>query len=757
MRYLHNLASKQVFSGCPWELTDLIIPNEVRANKKIRDVWINTPTTKHCVYSGWEGLSGDTRLKVPGLGSDGTQDEGNPPHRLYALVADFDSPMTQDEVALGFERLAPMLPTFYGRSLSGKAHLVWLFERALPITTFELAIKFLELAAEKLRLQGALPGLDFPAFINPARYYTSGGEWYQVSEAPLSYGTTLGWLVQASSKINYREQAYAIPLTVVREQLLNNKAFVEQWSDLEFAVGAQGPSWWVEGSESPKSAIVKETGMMTFSSHATKNFYTWGDLLGYSFVDQYKANNVGNAVDGIFYDGQRFWREITRGDWKSFTKDDILHFLKVGRGLKERAGKGEQHSELDLAYEFLIDHHNIEGAAPFVFRPNGKIEVNNKPFLNVHTGRVISPCDHKAQWGHPDHFPTISKFFGPPSTVSNDPAAHRFFKGGTIPLDTFISWLSYFYKGGYDLRLQSGHNLFLCGPVNIGKTFLNRSIIGALMNGFREAKEYLMGEDVFGAELFSVAHWVVDDGTMSSSLTAHRRWGEMVKRMAANSTFRYHEKFRTPQQVEWTGRVACTLNDDEESQRLLPDLERSILDKIMLFRITDTPTIDFPDRATTLEMLSRELPYFARFLLDWQTPEHCVLRRPNGVIDYRFGGVKPWHDPQLMLHANQSSRTAGFFEIIEDWKEEYFRVLNESRKPNEKIWTWRGSAFQLRKQLCANAATADALRGVDIGDITRVLAQLKLKGYRIESEDNGDIKNWVIYGGPAAKNSPKTN
>lgn len=750
MRYLLNLASHSALPGSPWEHTNLVIPDEVRGNKKLRDSWICDASTKHCVYNTWEGLNENARL------ARATADrEENPPHKCYGVVADFDAKMSMDEVASGFERLAPLLPTYYGVSLSGKCHLVWTFEKPLTITTFQLAEKFLELVMDKLRLLGALPSLDVKAFVDPCKYYTSGGDWYRVADAAISYNTALGWLVQASQKINYREQGYAVPLTIVREQLLKNPKFVEHWSDIEFQVGAQGPSWWVEGSESPKSAIVKETGMFTYSAHAIKNFYSWGDMIGWAFVDQYKANHVGNAVAGIYYDGRQFWREITRGDWKPFSKDDILHFLKISRGLKERALKGEQHSELDLAYEFLIDHHNIEGAAPFVFKPNGKIEVNEKPFLNIHTGRVVRPVDHPVEWGNPDHFPVISRFFGPPSTVCPDPAARRFFKGGSLPLDIFISWLSYFYKGGYELNLRSGHNLFLSGPVNVGKTFVNRGVIGGIMNGYREAKEYLMGEDVFGAELFSVAHWVVDDGTMSNSLAAHRRWGEMIKRMAANSTFRFHEKFRTPQQVEWQGRVCCTLNNDEESARLMPDLERSILDKIMLFRVTDEPTIEFKEFSVMQRILENELPYFARFLLDWKTPEHCILYRNPGVIDYRFGGIKPWHDPILMQQANQSSRTSGFFEILEDWKAEYFHLINESKPANEKVWLWRGSAFQLRKALCANPATADALRGVDNADISRVLAQLKSKGYRIDSDDEGDIRYWTIYGPkPAEKPTP---
>lgn len=742
--YLKNLSSTVVNFSNPWEFVPSgPIPEEIRKKKSFRDKWINDPETEWNCFSCWEGLTAGQRISVPGVNKDGTDREENPPQLCHGFVVDYDTPLEDEEILSGFTRMSPFQPNYYCRSLSGNCHLVFLFDKPVRIGSFALAKEFLKVVAEKTRVSSALPSFD-DAFFIPGKYYTNGADWKDVNPVRISNAVGLGWVIEASKKINYAEKGYNVPLDIVKTELLKNPKFAQLWDGIEFVLGAQGPTWWVEESQSPKSAIVKESGMFTFSSHAVKEFYTWGELIGFSFVDQYRANFIGNAVEGIYFDGRQFWREINRGDWKAFSKDDILHFLRVTRGLSDKVAKGDKGSELDLAYEFLIDHHNIEGAAPFVFKPNGLMTVNSKPFLNIHTARVLRPVDQKTEWGHPDHFPFLSQFFGAPSTVSKDDSLPRFFKGGHVALDTFISWLAHFYRTGHELNLSSGLNIFIAGPVGVGKTLVNRAIIGGVMNGYREAKEYLMGEDSFGAELFSVAHWVVDDGTMSTSLTAHRLWGEMIKRMAANKTFRYHEKFRTPLQVDWQGRVVSTLNNDEESARLLPDLQRSLLDKIGLWATTDKATVSFPSEAELRAILDRELPYFARFLLEWQTPTHCLLRRPDGSVDYRFGGVRPWHDPTLVQHANQSSRTAGFVEILEDWKEDYFKTANETRK-GERVISWTGSAFQLRKIMCANPATQDALRGTDNGDIGRLLAQLKTKGYPIEAEDKGDIRVWTIF------------
>ena len=753
--YLKNLSSSAVFYGNPWEFVPgFELDPLLRKDKALRNSWINNPSTEWSCWNTWEGLNENQRLGKKGRQTTGEEKDENPPLFCHGFVADYDQTMTVDEVASGFEAFKLFLPNYYCRSLSGNVHLLWLFEKPIRVGSFELAEEFLKVVGAAVHVERALGGFD-QAFFTPGKYYTNGIHWHEGSPDKISHAVGEGWLAAAAAKINYSEKGYNVPLNIVHTELLKNPKFVAGWSDIEFAVGAQGPTWWVEGSQSPKSAKVLESGMFTFSSHATKEFYSWGELIGFSFVDQYRTQHVGEAVAGVYFDGRQFWREISRGDWKPYEKADLLHFLKVTRGLSARTEKGELHSEIDFAYEFLVDHHSIEGAAPFVFKPNGPITLNKKPFLNTHTARVTRPVDHKVEWGNPKHFPFLSQFFGPPSTIDPNPELPRFFRGGTLPLDTFLSWLSHYYRSAYDLNLRSGHNIFIAGPVGVGKTLLNRSVIGGLMNGFREAQAYLMGEDTFGAELFSVAHWVVDDSAMNTSMTAHRRWGEIIKRMAANKTFRYHEKFRTPMQVEWEGRVVSTLNNDEESARILPDLERALLDKIELYQTTDTPTIDFPEGTALLRTIDAELPYFARFLLQWETPEHCILYRrgESGAVDYRFGGIRPWHDAGLVQQANQSSRTSGFVEILSDWRIEYFRLVNENRASSERITTWTGSAFQLRKLLCISPATQDVLRSTDATDLGRTLAQLKSKGYPIEShtEDEDGIRYWTIHEGPQKK------
>jgi hypothetical protein len=742
MRYLENLSSQPTLPGQPWNWRpEKPAPDAVRANKSLRDKWINDPVTKWCCYSVWEGLNENARISRPKGDAD-----GNPPHKLYGIAVDFDCKVTDEEISGGLSRLTPLLPNYIERSMSGKVHMVWLFAKPIVVAGWDLAEAFLAVVEEKLRLRGCLPNFDDAHYNNPAIYLTATEDWFEVHPEPISSALCSAWLMDASQKVNWKGLGYNVPLEAVHAELLKNPEFANsEWANIEFKIDAQGPSWFVPGSASPKSAVVKESGMFTFSQHAAKNFYSWGDLLGYSFVDQYRAMHVGNAVEGVYFDGRVFWRELTRGCWKAWSKDDTIHYLRVTRGLSARTNKGENSSELDLAYQHIQEHNNVDGAAPFVFKKNGLITVDGAPFLNIHTATVLPPSPDLTVWGPGGGFPWLSQFFGAPSTVSIEESLPRIFRGGVKPLDHFLSWLAHFYRTAYELKLQSGCNIFISGPVNIGKTFLNREIIGRLMNGCREAEQYLMGEDNFGSELFSVAHWVVDDNAVGVSDARRRRWSEAIKKMAANRTFVYHEKFRNRQQVQWEGRVLATLNADEGSSQLIPDLERSLLDKIHLYRTVDQPTVKFEKTDEMNEILNRELPFFARWLLSWQTPEHCVQRRPNGDIDYRFGGVAPWHDPALVQHANHSSSTSGFHEILASWAREHFRIENESRK-GDPITCWTGTAFELRRAMASSDPTAlEALRSTDVNRMSQLLLQLKTKGYPIEVEDRDGLRYWTIH------------
>lgn len=713
-----NLVSSTAAPCVPWQWSQLP-PKEVcgPASKKLRDKWREDPKLNWQLFSSFEGFIPNQRLSEP---KRGTSDEGNPPLRCGGFVCDYDAPVSDSELETGIARMGEYVPNFYEKTMSGNATLVWIFEKPVSFPNRRFAVEFLELALSKLHFESVAVKFDKPAFLAPERYYTNSGEWYAINEtARIPYALLNGWIAEVGEKHHWRKDrgSVEIPLPVVAAELAKKyPTFPNCWPG-DFVEGAQGPSFWVEGSTSPKSAIVKTTGLFTFAGHAIKPFFPWADLLGVQFVEKYRTEMMGKAVDGIYHDGTKYYRKDGYGDWKWYAKEDIVSHLNVDRGLSVVKDNGAP-SEVSRAIQYIQNWQAVVGAAPFVFQQTGVLTRNGNRFLNTHTRRAMSPSSEKTVWGPSGNMPFLSRFFD----GIFDPREQ---------LDFFLSWLARYYRGAYEMNLESGQNVFFLGSQGVGKTLLSQGILPRLVGGSADAEDYLLGKTQFNSDLFEVGLWTVDDNSATVSLDTHRKFSAMVKKMAANTTFSYHAKFRIPCFVEWLGRVVVTANDDEESARIVPDLSISILDKLHLFRASKTPPVEYPSRRKMIAILDEELPRFARFLLDYEVPSHCV-----GTARY---GVKAYHEPSLLKTAEQSSRTAAFTEILDDWIKSYF---DESKDEY-----WQGTAFQLLKALHKDPMASEAgLRNLTPQSVGQALAALKAKGtFQLTVDGSGFTRQWRVY------------
>lgn len=678
MYHLSFLSSTKVLTGIvPWDWKPTTpFPQGIRGDKKARDEWASNPHTVSNFYTGYEGLNDNLRIRQGG-------ENGNPPVKEHFLVADFDSPVSEEMALAEAKKFNPQ-PNRLEKTLSGNWRAVWFLEVPIVLPSYEFAKFFKKtFAAIAFAPEKMLPGFDRGAWEAPERFWTNSGQWFVIHNEKIPADRIIGWQFLASEKFNWKKafNSIAIPAELAAEELQKNFPRFSIWPG-EFVLGAQGPSFWVDGSTSPMSAIVRETGMQTFSDHAGKGFFPWVELLGSAFTKQYEADAVGRAVQGIFYDKRSYWLREDCG-WQAYDVSNLTRILQVDRGVSVRPDTNGV-SDIARTIRHVQRSQTVVGAAPFVCRRPGLVNVNGSLFLNTHTTPFLSPAPGLQVWGPEGNFPWLSNFF------------EKFFdRGDAKQLQHFLSWLAHFYRSGITFTPRSGLLTVVAGEADAGKSFLAHGIIGKMVGGAADAGKLLSGDDNFGSENFQKALWAIDDGKTSADYIDHRRFSEGLKRAAANDTVSYHEKYRVPCVISWFGRIIISLNKDAESLRIIPDLEISIRDKISLYHCADK-TIKFPSRDEIDAIVDRELAFFCSFLRDFVIPEEFIGSN-------RFG-VKPWQDAEIFGRAQQSSPAQAFREILDSWSEWYFTTRTTDAD------FWEGGSVDLNREIQCDASLKLAMQ-----------------------------------------------
>ena len=247
----------------------------------------------------------------------------------------------------------------------------------------------------------------------------------------------------------------------------------------------------------------------------------------------------------------------------------------------------------------------------------------------------------------------------------------------------FFAWLQRFYKAFLNNREDQGQACILVGPAKRGKTLMSNLIISKLVGGFADASDYLSGGTKFNKELGGAAAWVIDDTVSAASFQDQRKATELIKRGVANPKIQFMAKYADSVTIPWAGRIILSLNDDPNSMSVIPTMDSSNRDKLMAFKVNQKP-FNFPPKRELQATINKELPYFARFLLDWKPPEEVL-------DDDRFG-VKSFIDKSISYAAYDNSSRSQVAELID-----YF--AKACREQNTEIKEWRGTITEFQVAL----------------------------------------------------------
>ena len=687
--YSHNILDKTLTPCEPWTFNSPKPSEKICHDKTERQIWYRTSSTDWNFYTAIEPANNNQRIN-----------KDNPAKYIHGFVADYDVTIPEDRIREAILSMS-IKPSWIERSLGGNCRLLWLLPRPLPVETTDLAIWILQHAKKWLNLD-LLPGLDSNAFEEPTRLYCNGAVWTPVHDsAPIDENKLQAFYVEALKKFKFKvAEGNTIPLSTI-EPAIRERYPGFSWP-ASFELDTQGPSFWIPASISPLSAIVKSDGMLTFSAHAEKPFYSWSEILGKEFTKDINEKAITQATLDIFHDGQAYWRKID-GIYQSVNDSAMKIFLKKGCGIPEK--------KIDDTLFHLHENARVVGAAPFVFRQPGLIEYNTRKVLNTWKNNVVQPADHN----------------------SDDLWIIRFLRqlfDTEEQFQRFMAWLQHYYRSAVELLPRPGQNVFILGEPNRGKTFCGRHIVGRLVGGFVDASDYIVRGDSFGSENYHVPLWVIDDETPGNSINAHDRFSAMMKKTAANQEFRVNEKFRVPVTVEWMGRILVTANTDFTSSRILCALDNNSAEKTCVFKCTSAK-IEFPERYELQKILAVELPVFGRVVLNWKVPDYIPR-------DGRYG-FAAYHDPHLLDQTHQTSKAAPLKEILIEELRAFFNMTPEATE-------WRGTFTQLYRLLQANPMNDGLIKSFKPDQINRYLELIQREGVIKCYTETGESKTrvWIF-------------
>lgn len=344
----------------------------------------------------------------------------------------------------------------------------------------------------------------------------------------------------------------------------------------------------------------------------------------------------------------------------------ILAFRKIG--LTEH---GDGMSETEQALNLVHERHKCDGSGYGLYRLDRTITHNRMKYVNLARVRALEPAPERHDWG--EGFPWLGGYL-------------KSLLGNADQFVVFHSWLAHFYQSALAHEPGTGMALILAGPTSIGKNFLGTAVLGQLLGGQRDAIKFLTSKDQFNSTMGDAPLWTMHDANTPTD-KEREEFSNNLKRIVANREMHFRAMRREGYDLPWNGRILCTMNLDAESLRMLPNMEQSNMEKILLLRGFDPKVDSFPSDREVLA----ELPFYGAFLRDFTIPD--------SLRDNRFG-VKHWHHPELYAAALSESGTSGAYELLDLFRKD---LAESTKEPS-----WSGSSTELYLLIMGNEMYREA-------------------------------------------------
>ena len=183
--------------------------------------------------------------------------------------------------------------------------------------------------------------------------------------------------------------------------------------------------------------------------------------------------------------------------------------------------------------------------------------------------------------------------------------------------------------------------------------------------------------------MFAAEHQMIEDDVPLTDIRARRKLAAHIKQITATEENLNHAKNKQALTLPVFWRLTLSCNDEPENILILPPMDESITDKVILFKVNEglmpMPSETGEQRTALGNALQAELPAFLGFLLDYEIPEE--------IRGTRYG-VKEYHHPDILEVLDALSPERRLMDIID-------ACLFQFEIPK----TWIGTAIELERKL----------------------------------------------------------
>jgi hypothetical protein len=348
-----------------------------------------------------------------------------------------------------------------------------------------------------------------------------------------------------------------------------------------------------------------------------------------SALEKFAAETAVKLPESYYDTGRKeFLIQDVRDSWISLPEAPFKRQLRKF-GVNQRPADKNGFSQMDELICRLQMEENVAWSGPLAGYKAGFHIVGTTRILVTTSPKIIAPV--QGEW------PLIQAVME--GLLKTDDGEQ---------LRTVYAWMKVAYGALAAGLKHPGQVLVLCGPHGCGKSLLQRLITELL--GGRVARPYqaMSGGTAFNSDLFGAEHLAVEDEQPSTDIRARRAFGVQIKNATVNVDQRLHGKNRDGIILQPFWRMTVSLNSESENVQILPPLDDSIADKLILCRTNHcrmpVPTGTPEQRRDFWTSLMAEMPAFIHFLTTFEIPTSKHSER-FGVVHY--------HHPEIVRMLNE--------------------------------------------------------------------------------------------------------